>query len=79
MTLHEENVKSVVDTLVYEGRIDEVENDDGTYYRPALLTLPNSSPLTAIPCGICPLFQDCKPGGLISPADCIYYDKWLEF
>lgn len=79
VTLDETNVKSVVDTLVYEGRIDEVENEDGTYYRPALLTLPSYTALTAIPCGVCPLFDDCHPGGLISPETCTYFDKWLDF
>eukprot|EP00210_Caulerpa_lentillifera_P002088 g2003.t1 len=78
VTLHENNVKSVVDTLVYEGRIDEVQNDEGTYYRPALLTLPDSSPLTAVPCGVCPLFHDCKPGGLVSPDDLQLYDIEME-
>ena len=77
--LRDENVKSVLDTLVYEGRIDEVESPDGVYYRPTLLTLPETSALTSIPCGVCPVFHDCRPGGHISPELCIYFDKWLDF
>ena len=77
--LRDENVKSVLDTLVYEGRIDEVESPDGVHYRPTLLTLPESSALTSLPCGVCPVFHDCRPGGHISPELCVYFDKWLDF
>lgn len=34
---------------------------------------------TSVPCGVCPVFDQCCDGGLISPATCEYYNKWLEF
>ena len=33
--------------------------------------------LTTVPCGKCPNRRSCRPGGLISPDNCLYFDKWL--
>lgn len=77
--LRDENVKSVLDTLVYEGRIDAIESAEDIHYRPTLLTLPVVSPLASIPCGICPVFSQCEPGGVISPEQCAYFNRWLDF
>ena len=41
------------------------------------ITVPDA--LSAMPCGVCPVFEDCTPGGVISPATCVYIDKWLDF
>ncbi|CAD7701120.1 unnamed protein product [Ostreobium quekettii] len=77
--LSNSNIKSIVDTLIYDGRVDEVEGSSGVQYRSALLQLPDSSALTSVPCGVCPVFNECRPGGIVSPESCIYYDKWLDF
>ncbi|KMZ61080.1 putative DNA-directed RNA polymerase III subunit F [Zostera marina] len=34
---------------------------------------------TSVPCGVCPSLKDCSPNGKISPATCVYFDKWLSF
>lgn len=61
-------------------RVDTIEDDDGTErYRPAVLPLPTSTPFTSIPCGVCPVIDQCSEGGQISPQTCVYYQKWLEF
>jgi hypothetical protein len=38
-----------------------------------------TSPLTSVPCGVCPVFDRCHDGGVISPATCVYFQKWLDF
>ena len=48
-------------------------------YRPASLPIPESSAFTAVPCGVCPVFQECAPGGLVSPETCQYMQDWLSF
>jgi DNA-directed RNA polymerase III subunit RPC6 len=48
-------------------------------YRPASLPVPKSSAFTAVPCGVCPVFQECAPGGLVSPETCPYMQEWLSF
>lgn len=47
--------------------------------RPTKVTFPEWIPLTRTPCGICPVINECTPDGAISPATCIYFDKWLSF
>jgi hypothetical protein len=48
-------------------------------YRPASLPIPESSAFTAVPCGVCPVFNECAPGGLVSPETCAYMKDWLSF
>lgn len=58
----------------------EVPTDpDSTHYRPTMLPLPERTPFTSLPCGVCPVFNDCKEGGPISPQTCEYYQAWLKF
>ena len=102
--LGKEEVLQIVNTLVYDGKVDQVDervrgegdaddvegdgdvgNDekdygDGdavTYYTPAAWPIPEKSALTSVPCGVCPVFDECKPGGLISPETCVYMEEWL--
>lgn len=78
--LKDSDIMAVIDTLVYDGTVDEVEDGDGVIsYRPALLVKPDNSPFTSMPCGVCPVFNECKPGGVVSPETCVYFDKWLDF
>jgi DNA-directed RNA polymerase III subunit RPC6 len=34
--------------------------------------------MTEAPCGQCPVFKLCQPGGKVSPESCEYFGKWLE-
>lgn len=81
--LGQEDILTIVNTLIYDGRVDMVdaegENDTDDHYRPAVLAVPASSAFTSIPCGVCPVFNECHEGGVISPETCVYYDKWLSF
>jgi DNA-directed RNA polymerase III subunit RPC6 len=76
--LSEADVLSIVMSLVYDSRVDEVDGEDGDdHYRPALLPPPDESPFTNVPCAVCPVFSQCRPGGVISPETCVYFDQWL--
>ena len=105
--LGQEEVLQIVNTLVYDGKVDAHEeleldkerdpddptgehgddDDDGldymenviVVYRPASLPIPKTSAFTAVPCGVCPVFQECAPGGLVSPETCQYMQDWLSF
>ena len=105
--LGQEEVLQIVNTLVYDGKVDAHEeleldkerdpddpagehggddDDDLDYmenvivvYRPASLPIPKSSAFTAVPCGVCPVFQECAPGGLVSPETCQCMQDWLSF
>jgi DNA-directed RNA polymerase III subunit RPC6 len=83
-----EEVLQIVNTLVYDGKVDahESRRDNGApytegtvFYTPAALPLQEHSDFTLVPCGICPVAGECHEGGIISPATCVYYDSWLRF
>lgn len=95
--LRVEDIAMIVNTLVYDGRLDPVASssspgdreqeedgegvgqEGGERYRPALSSIPSTTPLTSVPCGTCPVSRDCQPGGVISPSTCIYMTQWLQF
>lgn len=78
--LQAEDMMHIVNTLEYDGLVDQVAGEDGeAHYRQALLRIPDTTPLTSIPCGVCPVISECVEGGKISPQTCIYYQHWLEF
>ncbi len=41
-------------------------DDDGRYRLP-VLPVPDTTPLTDVPCGVCPVVSECRDGGVISP------------
>ncbi|KAK2861108.1 hypothetical protein FQN49_004531 [Arthroderma sp. PD_2] len=34
--------------------------------------------MTEVPCGQCPVFSLCRPGGPVSAENCEYFDEWLK-
>lgn len=80
VSLGEDDVQQVLDSLVYEGQIDSLETEGGDdVYSRAVARYPPTTALTALPCGRCPVADRCRDGGPISPATCEYYDQWLGF
>ncbi|GAX75508.1 hypothetical protein CEUSTIGMA_g2951.t1 [Chlamydomonas eustigma] len=81
--LREEDILSIVNTLLYDGRVDQVDGEGAEdlddHFRPAVHSIPATTAFTSIPCGTCPVLSECKEGGLISPQTCVYFDKFLEF
>mmetsp|Transcript_19379 Transcript_19379/g.42417 ORF Transcript_19379/g.42417 Transcript_19379/m.42417 type:complete len:291 (-) Transcript_19379:377-1249(-) len=81
--LRPDDVLQVVNTLVFDGQVDAIEepsldHDEDVFYVPATLEIPSRGSLTSVPCGVCPVFRECKEGGLISPTTCAYYNAWLS-
>ena len=33
--------------------------------------------LSQMPCGRCPVADDCRIGGVVNPDDCVYLKEWL--
>ncbi|XP_076912896.1 uncharacterized protein LOC143571322 [Bidens hawaiensis] len=87
-----QQVSELLGLMVLENSIIEVKSSGlGEYYSIPVGTVCYRLPdeninqglktggLASVPCGVCPRIRDCTPGGLISPATCVYYTKWLEF
>ena len=53
--LSNEDVLCIIRTLEYDGVVEAVEGDEGETFRPARHRIPDDSPLTQIPCGVCPV------------------------
>lgn len=43
------------------------------------LRVPGESPLSDMPCGLCPVMHECAPGNDVSPENCRYMAEWLDF
>lgn len=78
-TLSEKDVKALVTTMLYDGVIQECDGarDGGDYFR-FVDSAPSGNHLKDVPCGSCPVFHDCCPGGVISPQTCAYMTDWLN-
>eukprot|EP00736_Rhodelphis_marinus_P011047 Rmarinus@m.13321 len=78
--LREADIQRIIDILVYDGVIEQAYDDvlDESVYR-ARPPLSIHNRMTEIPCGVCPVFEQCVPGGVISPENCIYMTEWLSF
>ncbi|KAL4792767.1 RNA polymerase Rpc34 [Aspergillus venezuelensis] len=37
-----------------------------------------SNGMTEVPCGHCPVFNLCVPGGAVSPENCEYFETWIH-
>lgn len=89
--LSPEELELVVNTLVYDYRLEEVQasvllltghsTSNKIYKVCKPLGASNKSDLdflTGIPCGVCPIVTQCSEGGMISPSNCQYYLQWLS-
>eukprot|EP00667_Euglena_gracilis_P017642 EG_transcript_18611 len=82
--LYEQDVQEILNTLLYDGLIEEVEDMAGgadVLYKatdtPAALL---DTPLTSTPCGTCPVFDQCtcSTASAISPYTCPYMKDWMD-
>ncbi|KOB57702.1 DNA-directed RNA polymerase III subunit RPC6 [Operophtera brumata] len=73
-----EDVITILNTLVYDGKAESTVYPDGTKVFRAIESLIPPPGLVQVPCGICPLMHKCSSTGLVSPQDCTYMKEWLE-
>ncbi|GJQ10701.1 hypothetical protein GpartN1_g2492.t1 [Galdieria partita] len=74
--------ESLLQTMIYDGVIEKLSkrSESGNsivVYRSCRHTTPFAT-LGEVPCGICPVYKSCSIDGTISPANCIYLQKWEE-
>ena len=84
-----EDVQKVLKVLCYEMELERIIGDrpgDGTHvpekdrFRKSRWPKVGRPALTSIPCGVCPVFNECshEPGALISPSTCEYMKVWFS-
>lgn len=82
-----EQIRQVLDRLKFDARIEIITipagkrkqfMDPGPYYRSLRTTVTHYDRFTSVPCGVCPVFAQCAPGGVISPESCVYFEDWWQ-
>lgn len=76
--LDEEDLETILKTVVYDGRAQRVLQADGSYLYKAVDSLLPPEGLVQTPCGICPVISNCSDVGSITPKTCAYLQEWLE-
>ncbi|CAK1550518.1 unnamed protein product [Leptosia nina] len=76
--LEVEDVITILNTLVYDGKAESNVYPDGSKVYRAIESLIPPPGLVQVPCGVCPLLHKCYSTGLITPQDCKYMTEWLE-
>lgn len=91
--LSEEDVRKLVDVLVWDNLIEPVKVAGRLGYRVCRISKQSSEPwagreepsgpesyvsaYTEAPCGKCPVFDICEDGGPVGPSNCQYFKTWL--
>ncbi|CAD0203934.1 unnamed protein product [Chrysodeixis includens] len=73
-----EDVITILNTLVYDGKAESSVYPDGSKVYRAIEPLIPAPGLVQVPCGVCPLIHKCASTGLITPQDCNYMKEWLD-
>lgn len=76
MKLDEDDLETILRTVVYDGKAERIVQADGvSMYR--AIESPLSTPgLVQIPCGICPIIKHCAVNGDVTPITCQYFVEW---
>ncbi|XP_023169337.2 probable DNA-directed RNA polymerase III subunit RPC6 [Drosophila hydei] len=78
VNLDEDDLETILKTVVYDGSAERILQSDGTYvYRAVNLPLPAPG-LVQMPCGICPVIKNCSNCGDVTAINCQYMNDWLD-
>lgn len=78
--LSETDIGTIVQTLLYDDQVTETSDAAEITYRK--MTWPinvEESALASVPCGVCPVADQCHPGGVVAPETCVYWQRYLQF
>jgi len=76
--LDEEDLETILKTVVYDGKAQRALQADGKYLYKAVETLLPPEGLVQTVCGVCPVINKCSDVGSITPKTCVYMSEWLE-
>ena len=73
-----EDMETILDTLLYDGKVERSVATDGSHLYRAVESLLPAPGIVRIPCGVCPVFHHCSDIGSVNPKKCVYMKEWLE-
>ncbi|GFT48061.1 DNA-directed RNA polymerase III subunit RPC6 [Nephila pilipes] len=83
--LSKQDIETILDTLVFDGKVEKSvicssstlnEGDSENVYG-VIKPLISNCGLMRVPCGVCPVHNECRDGGIISPTTCPYVKECL--
>jgi len=90
-SLQARDIEMVLNTLVWDGRVERcygaaAASGPGVLYKATPtegsgVGIFSTSALVKVPCGACPLFDDCRAGAagsVVAPETCVYVTEWLD-
>lgn len=93
IVLTEDDIYGLMETLIYDEKVEKIGNGYRTIRGPNHSDRHTGSAFpiegggnafeggngfTQAPCGRCPVFDLCEPGGPINPSSCTYFITWLD-
>lgn len=73
-----EDLEMILNTLVYDGKVEKSLATDGSKLYRSVQPLLTSPGLIQVPCGVCPVRKNCCDIGDVTPTKCQYITEWLE-
>ncbi|PIK43370.1 putative DNA-directed RNA polymerase III subunit RPC6 [Apostichopus japonicus] len=82
-----DDIETILNTLIYDGKVEmtvsvsQSSSDKSVRTKMFRAIQPLSEPagLMRVPCGVCPIFDNCYEGGAVSPSTCIYMKEWMDY
>ncbi|CAG7730005.1 unnamed protein product [Allacma fusca] len=69
--LTKDDIECILETLIYDAKIERIVKGDSVFYV-AVNSFLDTPGLARTPCGICPVFKECTPNGLVNPKSYIF-------
>lgn len=73
-----EDLEMILNTLVYDGKVERNISSDGNILYRAVEPLLSPPGLIKSTCGVCPVRKNCCDLGDVTPTKCQYLTEWLE-
>ncbi|EEB19012.1 DNA-directed RNA polymerase III subunit F, putative [Pediculus humanus corporis] len=73
-----EDIETILDTIVYDGKVEKAVDVDLTKIYRAVEPLLPAPGIVQTPCGVCPVYQFCGDVGSVTPKKCEYLRNWLD-
>ncbi|KAK2588532.1 hypothetical protein KPH14_006311 [Odynerus spinipes] len=73
-----EDLEMILNTLVYDGKVEKTISSDGNKLYRSIQPLLTSPGLVKVPCGVCRVRKNCCDIGDVTPTKCQYITKWLD-
>lgn len=76
--LSEEDIRTILETLLFDGKVEQIHNTDGTDMYRAIHPYLALAGVSTSPCSVCPVMKNCSFKSTVNPSKCDYLTDWLR-